>query len=186
MKVGRFSFMKLVFGSDIHGSAYWCEKLANRVEAEKPTHFVLLGDLLYHGPGNPMPKGHDAKATIEILSKFKDIAFGVRGNCDSEVDQMVLPFPIMADYNIIYDGEEGIFLSHGHIYHKENMSKIAPCKALVNGHRHIYEISKTEHGRYVNIGSVALPKENRENSYGVYENGHFYIKNMSGDVLAEG
>ncbi len=178
--------MKLVFGSDIHGSAYWCDRFAQRVEQEKPTHLVLLGDLLYHGPRNSMPKGHDAKETIEILSKFKSIAIGVRGNCDSEVDQMVLPFPIMSDYNIMYDGDNAIFLSHGHIYHKENMERISPCNALVNGHTHVYEITPTSYGKYVNIGSVALPKQERVNSYGVYENGMFYIKDMDGNILLEG
>ena len=175
--------MKLLFASDIHGSAYWCERLLERIDSEAPDKIVLCGDLLYHGPRNDLPKGHNPKEVIKMLSPLKDKIIAVRGNCEAEVDQMVLPFPVLADYTIIETGEKTLFVSHGHLFHKENIEKIGGCDALINGHTHVYEIEDVDGKEYVNIGSVALPKQNRENTYCIYENGHFYIKNFDGDVL---
>ena len=94
--------MKLMFASDIHGSRAWCEKVRERFEAEAPERLILLGDLLYHGPRNNLPLEYDPKGVIAILNSMKEHLLCVRGNCDAEVDQMVLEFPIMADYMILY------------------------------------------------------------------------------------
>ena len=93
--------MKLIIASDIHGSAYWCGKLCELIEAENPDKIVLLGDLLYHGPRNDLPRDYGPKQVIPMLSGLKDRIIAVRGNCEAEVDQMVLPFPCMADYALL-------------------------------------------------------------------------------------
>ena len=105
-----------MFASDIHGSAYYCEKMLEAYEAEKADRLILLGDLLYHGPRNDLPRDYAPKKVIAMLNEYKDQLYVVRGNCDAEVDQMVLQFPIMADYCVILDGSRTIYASHGHIY----------------------------------------------------------------------
>ncbi len=175
--------MKLLFASDIHGSGYWCERLLERINIENPDKIVLCGDLLYHGPRNDLPKEHNPKKVISILSELKDKIIAVRGNCEAEVDQMVLPFPVLADFTTINFDDIGIFVSHGHLFNKDNIEQIGNCDVLVNGHTHIYEITNINNKKYINIGSVSLPKENRENTYCMYENGNFYIKNFDGNIL---
>ncbi len=176
--------MKLLFASDIHGSEYWCKKLEERWLAEGADKLVLLGDLLYHGPRNDLPNGYAPKAVIEILNKYSSSIIAVRGNCDAEVDQMVLEFPIMADYTVIYADGTPIFCTHGHLYDKNSPPPISEGAVLVNGHTHLYENTDTGAFRYINTGSVSLPKENRINTYVVYENGIFTIKDLDGNIIA--
>ena len=108
--------MKLFIASDIHGSAYWCGKMLDRFASSGAERLLLLGDLLYHGPRNDLPKGYDPKEVTKMLNAIADKLICVRGNCDSEVDQMVLEFPIMADYAYICIGEQRIFATHGHLF----------------------------------------------------------------------
>lgn len=175
--------MKLMFASDIHGSSYWCNLLEQRFLAEKPDKLVLLGDLLYHGPRNPLPKEYSPEKVFTTLNKYKNQIIAIRGNCDSEVDQMVLEFPALADYTTIYSDGLTIFCTHGHLYSKENPPEIAGDMVLINGHTHLYENTDMGNFRYVNTGSVSLPKENRTNSYAIFENGKFTIKDLDGTVL---
>lgn len=171
--------MKILFASDLHGSAFYCNVLKNIVEKENPEKIVLLGDLLYHGPRNPLPKEYNPQKVFEMLNSLKDKIICVRGNCDSEVDQMVLEFPIMSDYSIINVDGINLFLTHGHIYNKENIPPLEDV-ILIHGHTHINTIEKFEKGMYINPGSITLPKENQENSYMIYENKQFVIKNLEG------
>lgn len=172
--------MKLLFASDLHGSCYYANKLNDIVIEENPDKIVLLGDLLYHGPRNPLPKDYNPACVFEILNNLKDKIVAVRGNCDSEVDQMVLEFPMMCDYTILNVDEMNLFLTHGHIYNKDNMPSTNDNYILIHGHTHVNTIEQLEKGYYINCGSLSMPKENQENSYMVYEDKKFTIKNLDG------
>ena len=175
--------LKLLFAPDLHGSMFYCNILKNIFEKEKPDKLVLLGDILYHGPRNPLPKDYNPQKVFETLNSIKESIICVRGNCDSEVDQMVLEFPIMSDYNILNVDGINLFLTHGHIYNKENLPNIENKDILIHGHTHINTIEKLEKGMYINPGSISMPKENQENSYMIYENKEFIIKNLEGNEL---
>lgn len=175
--------MKLLFASDLHGSMFYCNTLVNIIKKESPDKIILLGDILYHGPRNPLPKDYNPQKVFEVLNTLKDSIICVRGNCDSEVDQMVLDFPIMADYTILNVDNINLFLTHGHIYNKENMPNIEDKDILIHGHTHVNTIEKLEKGTYINPGSISMPKEEQENSYMVYENKKFIIKNLEGKEL---
>ena len=129
--------MKLLIASDIHGSALYCEKLFDTAEKEGFDRILLLGDLLYHGPRNDLPEGYDPKKVIDILNGYKDKIFCVRGNCEAEVDQMVLKFPVMADYALIPTDKNIIFATHGHIYNENTPPSLQDGDILLNGHTHI-------------------------------------------------
>ncbi|NJE81350.1 phosphodiesterase [Olsenella sp. SW781] len=174
--------MKLVIASDIHGAADACARLMAAIEEESPDRVVLLGDLLYHGPRNDLPADYAPKRVIEMLNAVADRVIAVRGNCEAEVDQMVLKFPCMADHNILLDPAAGmtLFLTHGHVYgpgyHNsvDAWPKLPERSALVYGHTHVKVSEKDEaHGAWVfNPGSVGIPKDGSA-SYGVYEDGSF-------------
>lgn len=174
--------MKLVIASDIHGAADACARLMSAIEAEGPDRVVLLGDLLYHGPRNDLPADYAPKRVIEMLNSIAERVIAVRGNCEAEVDQMVLGFPCMADHNVLLDEASGttLFLTHGHVYgpgyHNsvDRWPALPARSAIVYGHTHIKVSEKNdEHGAWVfNPGSVGIPKDGSA-SYGVYENGRF-------------
>ncbi len=170
--------MKYLIASDIHGSAYYCEKLINAFEKEKADKLILLGDILYHGPRNDLPKGHNAKGVIEILNKFQDKILCVRGNCDSEVDQMVLEFPIMAEYALMEINGKLIMLTHGHHYNPENLPTCV--NVMINGHTHVPACEKKGAVLCLNCGSVSLPKQNSPHSYITLENSVFIWKDLNG------
>ena len=178
--------MKLMFASDIHGSAYWCRKLLERFQAEAPDRLILLGDLLYHGPRNDLPRDYAPKEVLAMLNELRDQITAVRGNCDAEVDQMVLNFPIMADFvPLLVDGKT-IFCTHGHLFNCDTVPPLNKGDVLINGHTHLFANEDKGDYRYVNTGSVALPKENRTNTYVIYENDEFFIKDMQGNVIKAG
>ena len=129
--------MKYLIASDIHGSAYWAERLCTAIESEQPDRIVLLGDLLYHGPRNDLPPDYAPKEVIALLNARKNQIFCVRGNCDTEVDQMVLEFPVLADYAVLPVGQRLIYATHGHIYHVKNLPPLAPGDVLLHGHTHV-------------------------------------------------
>ncbi|MBR3316793.1 MAG: phosphodiesterase [Atopobiaceae bacterium] len=175
--------MRLVIASDIHGAADACERLMQAVDAERPDRLVLLGDLLYHGPRNDLPADYAPKRVIEMLNERATLIIAVRGNCEAEVDQMVLSFPCMATYNALFDPETGrtLFLTHGHVWgpglHNSvnNPPALANGDALVYGHTHIKvnEQSAAQPGVLLfNPGSVGIPKDGSA-SYGLYDNGRF-------------
>ena len=166
--------MKYVIASDIHGSAYWCERLLETVESEGADGLILLGDLLYHGPRNTLPDGYDTQKTFAMLNAIKDKITAVRGNCDSEVDQMVLSFPMMADYALLPTKAGTLFLTHGHLFNAENPPLLKKGDVLLNGHFHVPTFSELENGGvYVNCGSVALPKDGYPHSCILFEDGTF-------------
>lgn len=175
--------MKLVIASDIHGAADACARLMDVIDAESPDRVVLLGDLLYHGPRNDLPTDYAPKRVIEMLNERADVISAVRGNCEAEVDQMVLSFPCMATYLELLDTEADnmLFCTHGHIYgpglHNSvrNLPRLATGDTLVFGHTHIKVNQPCEDvpGTHLfNPGSVGIPKDGTR-SCGVYENGLF-------------
>ena len=170
--------MKIVIASDIHGSAYWCEKLLEAFEADNANSLLLLGDILYHGPRNDFPQEYSPKKVFAMLNAIKDKITCIRGNCDSEVDQMVLEFPILADYALIKDGTRTLFATHGHLYNKETPPLLGKNDVLLNGHFHAPCFEKMQNGNYANCGSVALPKADSPHSYIVYEDGQLEWKDL--------
>ena len=175
--------MKLMIASDIHGSAYYAEKLIEAYANERADKLILLGDLLYHGPRNDLPLDYSPKQVIEILNGIKDKLLCVRGNCDTEVDQMVLDFPILADYAVVYaDGKE-MYLTHGHKLNPQNPPPLKKDSFLVNGHTHIPAYENKGDYTYVNPGSVSIPKENSGHSYMLYENGKFILHELNNGLI---
>ena len=164
--------MKLMIASDIHGSAYYCRKLIDIYQKSGCQKLVLLGDILYHGPRNDLPKDYAPKEVIRLLNSIKEDILCVRGNCDTEVDQMVLDFPVLADYAVIFDGDNTFYLSHGHKT-AELESKLTDGEVLLCGHTHVPCVKDCGSFIYVNPGSISIPKENSPNSYIIYENGEF-------------
>ena len=170
---------KFLIASDIHGSAFWCEKLLSALEQEKATRLILLGDILYHGPRNDLPKDYAPKKVFAMLNDVKSLITAVRGNCDSEVDQMVLQFPCLADYALIDDKGKTLFLTHGHLYNATATPLLKQDDILFNGHFHISCQKRLPNGAiYANCGSVALPKDGTPHSYLLYENGTLTWKNL--------
>ncbi len=170
---------KFIIASDIHGSEYWCNELLAAFENEGAEKLVLLGDLLYHGPRNDFPDGYAPKKVFEKLNAIKDKILCVRGNCDSEVDQMVLEFPIMADYAVISAQGKTLFATHGHLFNEAQPPLLQKGDVLLNGHFHDPCIRKTEQGFiYANCGSVSLPKMDTPHSYLLFDNGVLYLKDL--------
>ena len=170
--------MKLFISSDIHGSAYWCEKMLEAYDKSGAEKLILLGDILYHGPRNDLPDEYAPKKVISMLNPRKEQILCVRGNCDTEVDQMVLDFPVLADYAYILADGKRMFATHGHKFNPENLPPLAKGDILLNGHTHIPKKEKMGDYVYVNCGSVAIPKENSAHSYVVFENGEFNFGNL--------
>ena len=167
--------MKLLIASDIHGSAYWCGKLMDLIQEENPDRVVLLGDLLYHGPRNDLPRDYAPKQVIPMLSEIQEKIVAVRGNCEAEVDQMVLPFPCLADYaQLLVDGK--IFhLSHGHHQNPEHLPPLPQGSVFLFGHTHVKLDRKVNGIRCLNPGSVSIPKDGSHSCL-IYENGKFSFK----------
>ncbi len=172
--------MKLLIASDIHGSAAAAKKLIERFYEEKFDYMLLLGDILYHGPRNDLPGGYDCKSTAQQLNALKDKIWCVRGNCDSEVDQMVLEFPITADYMQIPVGDSVIFATHGHHISPDNPPPIGSCDILMCGHFHIPEIRELAEGLiYANPGSTSIPKGGSEPSYMSFDGKLLCLKRLA-------
>lgn len=176
--------MKFLIASDIHGSAYWAERLMSAIEEEQPDRVILLGDLLYHGPRNDLPRDYAPKRVILLLNDLAKSGrvIAVRGNCEAEVDQMVLEFPCMSDSALVMDSDgRELFCTHGHVFgagmHNsvDNAPALPVGSALVYGHTHIKvnEESQKHPGLWLfNPGSVSIPKDGTH-SYGIYEDGSF-------------
>ena len=173
--------MKYMFASDVHGSAYYCHKMLDAYKEEKAERLVLLGDLLYHGPRNDLPKEYAPKEVIAMLNPLKDQIYAVRGNCDTEVDQMVLQFPILADYALWELGDRMVFLTHGHLYNENNLPPLKKGDILLHGHTHVTGCTVHSDYIYMNPGSVSIPKGGSERGYLTYENGVFLFKNLAGE-----
>ena len=167
--------MKLFIASDLHGSAKYCRMMLEAFEREKADKLLLLGDILYHGPRNPLPDGYAPQEVAEMLSNYKTKIICVRGNCEAEVDQMVLSFPCLSDYAVICADGINIYLSHGH----RAVPPLCDGDVYVTGHTHVPLIEKTGF-LHLNPGSVSLPKEASERGYIVYENKTFTFKTLAG------
>lgn len=175
--------MKLMFASDIHGSYYYAKKTAEAFEQEHADRLVLLGDLLYHGPRNPLPEDYSPMKVYELLNTMKDKILAVRGNCDSEVDQMVLEFPMMADYAPILADGINIFATHGHLFSEDKLPPLQKNLVIIHGHTHVRVLEKRENYTIINPGSVSLPKDGFQ-GYTIYENREFVQKAFDGQVTA--
>lgn len=176
--------MKILFASDIHGSAYYCRKLLEAYEASKAERLVLLGDLLYHGPRNDLPREYAPKEVISMLNAKKQEIYAVRGNCEAEVDQMVLEFPVMADYMILADGGVTFFATHGHLFHESNLPPLKQGDVLIHGHTHVLCAEKRKGYYLFNPGSVSIPKGGNPPTYAIYEDGCFTIWDFEGHCVA--
>ena len=172
--------MKLLIASDIHGSAKYCRLLLEACVRERADHLLLLGDILYHGPRNDLPEEYAPKLVTEMLNAKKNEIYAVRGNCEAEVDQMVLGFPVLADYALIPIGDRMIYATHGHIYNRDNLPPMKQGDILLNGHTHIPACEDMGDYVYTNPGSVSLPKENTPRGYIVLEDWKFVWKDLNG------
>lgn len=187
--------MKLMIASDIHGSAFYCEQMLAAYRREEAGRLLLLGDILYHGPRNDLPEGYAPKAVAALLNPMREHLLCVRGNCDTEVDQMVLDFPVMADYCFLElpggretEGADSVcvFATHGHVWHPKHLPPLKDGDILLTGHTHIpaceeFRGADGKMRRYLNPGSVSIPKEDSPHSYMIYEDGIFRWKNMKGE-----
>ena len=170
--------MKWLIASDIHGSALYAERLMAAFEREDAQRMLLLGDLLYHGPRNALPEGYDPPRVIALLNERKDRLLCVRGNCEAEVDQMVLRFPVLADYALLPLENRLIFITHGHLYNEEHLPPLQKGDILLHGHTHVPACREHEDFVYLNPGSLSIPKENSPHSYMTLEDGVFYWKDV--------
>lgn len=175
--------MKFLIASDIHGSEYYCRKMLECYKAEKADKILLLGDILYHGPRNDLPREYNPKAVIEMLNALKNDILCVRGNCDTEVDQMVLNFPILADYCIITHNNKIIYATHGHKFNAENLPPLQKGDILLHGHTHIPVCEEYDNFTYINPGSVSIPKNDSHHAYMIFEDGVFYWKDLDGNIV---
>lgn len=179
------SKMKWMIASDIHGSEYYCRQLLEAFDREKADRLLLLGDILYHGPRNDLPKDYAPKKVIEMLNARRESLLCVRGNCDTEVDQMVLSFPILADYCVIAEGEIVIYATHGHVYNEKNLPPLKKGDILLHGHTHVSKCVEHDEYVYMNPGSVSIPKEESWHGYMTLEKGCFVWKDMDGNRKME-
>ena len=178
--------MKLLIASDIHGDAACTEELLKRFDEEGCEKLVLLGDILYHGPRNELPAGYAPKKVIELLNARKDCIIAVKGNCDAEVDQMVLNFPITSESAVLTDGDVTIFFTHGHKYNADNLPPLGKGEHLVHGHTHlITKETLPGGGKLLNPGSVSIPKNGHPKSYMIYEGGTAVWHALDGTYLFE-
>ena len=177
--------MRLMIASDIHGSALYCEKMLDAYKREQADRLLLLGDLLYHGPRNDLPDGYAPKKVIALLNAVRDELLCVRGNCEAEVDQMVLDFPVLADYCLLSVDGIDVFATHGHHHSFDSLPPMKRGGVFVQGHTHIPKCLERDGILCLNPGSVSIPKEGSEHSYMIYENRRFEWKSLDGRVYME-
>lgn len=175
--------MRYFIISDIHGSPCQLEKVLDRFEKEQGDYLVILGDILYHGPRNPIPHGYDPQKVVSLLNPYKDRIIACRGNCEAEVDQMLLAFPCMSDYSLFVEGDISFFATHGHRYTLENFPHGPGKNVFLSGHTHLWVLEKQGEVICCNPGSITLPKENRPATYAIYENQMLSITDFNGNIL---
>ena len=174
--------MKWLIASDLHGSGYYCRALLDAFDREKADRLLLLGDLLYHGPRNDLPRDYDPKSVTAMLNERQKSILAVRGNCDAEIDQAVLQFPILADYALLSVGSRLLFVTHGHLFHLDALPPLHPGDILLHGHTHVPACETRDGVTYLNPGSLAIPKENSPHGYMTLENGVFLWKTLAGET----
>ena len=175
--------MKLMIASDIHGSALYCAELLAAFEREGAEKLLLLGDLLYHGARNDLPDGYDTKKTTALLNGAKEHLLCVRGNCDSEVDQMVLEFPVLGQYAVVFADGRTVFAVHGHEWGPDRLPALAAGSLLVSGHTHVPAFRREGEIYLANPGSVSIPKEDSARGYMVLENNTLIWKTLAGEEV---
>ena len=177
--------MKYLIVSDIHGSLPALEQVLRVYEEEHCEMMLILGDILNYGPRNRIPEGIDPKGIADRLNAMKENIVAVRGNCDSEVDQMLLQFPMMADYALVIDNGRRMFLTHGHVYNEENRPALVN-DVFVYGHTHLWKLERDSEGRIVcNLGSITFPKGGNEPTFATCDDGHIAIRRLDGSVVKE-
>ena len=174
--------MKLLIASDIHGSAFYCRKLFEAAEKENPEKIILLGDLLYHGPRNDLPEEYAPKETAKILNAFSSRIISVRGNCEAEVDQMMLSFPVLSDSAVLFADGHTFLCVHGH-HLADAPDSYAGIDVLLTGHTHVPLNENRGSYLHLNPGSVSIPKENTPHGYILYEDGVFTWKTLDGETF---
>lgn len=178
--------MKWMIASDLHGSAVYCRRMIEAFEREGADRLLLLGDLLYHGPRNDLPEGYAPKEVMPLLNGMKSKLLCVRGNCDAEVDQMVLDFPILADYAVLPVGQRLVYATHGHVHNLKNLPPLAPGDILLHGHTHIPAWTEFgEENLCLNPGSLSIPKDGSAHSYMTLEEETFCWKTLGGETYHE-
>lgn len=177
--------MKILIASDIHGSLKYCNKLVEQYKKEGCEKLILLGDILYHGPRNDLPEGYNPKGVIALLNGISDEILTVRGNCEAEVDDMVLDFNVLAEYALLYVKKRLVFLTHGHKFNPQNMPMLKKGDILFNGHTHVSKIEEINDILYVNPGSVSIPKENTKRGYVILTDEKIVHKSLDGEILEE-
>ena len=177
--------MKYMFASDVHGSAYYCRKMLEAYCQSGADRLILLGDLLYHGPRNDLPQEYAPKQVIAMLNKYKNEIIAVRGNCEAEVDQMVLEFPVMADYAILVLNGLTFFATHGHLFNQDQMPPLKAGDILVHGHTHLLKAEKVNGHYILNPGSTSIPKGGNPATYAILDEQDFKIFDFDGNVVKE-
>lgn len=175
--------MKWLIASDIHGSEFYCNEVLKAFDKEQADRLLLLGDILYHGPRNDLPKDYAPKKVIALLNERKQDILCVRGNCDADVDQMVLEFPILAEYAVIDLGNRLLYATHGHVYGEQNPPPLKKGDILLCGHTHVPKCVEHEGFIYMNPGSAAIPKEGSHHGYMTLEDGVFLWKDFDGNEM---
>lgn len=174
--------MKWLVASDLHGSEYYCKKVLEALEKEQADRLLLLGDILYHGPRNDLPKDYAPKKVTALLNERKQKILCVRGNCDAEVDQFVLEFPILAEYCVLDLGKCLVYCTHGHVYGEQNPPPLQAGDILLCGHTHVPKCVEKDGFVYMNPGSASIPKEDSHHGYMTLENGEFLWKDFEGNI----
>ena len=170
--------MKLMIASDLHGSAYYTRLLLTAMDREQPDRLLLLGDLLYHGPRNDLPREYAPKQVIQLLNARKSQILCVRGNCEAEVDQMVLEFPVLSEFGVVFADGLTLYMLHGH---KNLNLPVLPGDILLCGHTHVPAVRKDGEDYYVNPGSVSIPKEGSCHGYMMLENRQLRHVSLEGE-----
>lgn len=177
--------MKYMIISDIHGSELYTHQALKAFKEKNCDHLIILGDILYHGPRNPLPSGHNPQGVVELLNPYASKITAVRGNCEAEVDQMLLNFPCLSDYALIVDEGIRIFATHGHLYNEEHLPQLQPGDVFLYGHTHLWVVKEKDGLLICNPGSISLPKENRPPTYAIYEDRHITVYTLEGDSISD-
>ena len=177
--------MKLLICSDIHGDILCVNKILEIFNKNAYDRLVILGDILYHGPRNDLPSGYAPKEVISALNAVADRIIAVRGNCDTEVDQMVLNFPVLADYAVLLLDGVAVYLTHGHKYSPSNPMPLKSGDVMLYGHTHVLKVDRIGDNCFINPGSITIPKENNPASYISYEDGEFTILDFCGNKIKQ-
>ena len=177
--------MRYFIISDIHGSSLYLKKALDVFKTGDYDYLVILGDILYHGPRNSIPEGYNPQEVVSLLNPLSKRIIACRGNCDAEVDQMLLGFPCLGDYSLIVDGKVSLFATHGHLYTPDTCPMTPGTSIFLSGHTHLWVLERKDGLIVCNPGSITLPKENRPHTYATYEDGTLFIKDFEEQVLAK-